>query len=59
MRAEIPYVLGLVEMEQLPGYLLPVRVVTESAEVLNVGDPVWVGLADDEPRRLIAKAVAT
>jgi hypothetical protein len=36
-----------------------VRVVTESAEVLNVGDPVWVGLADDEPRRLIAKAVAT
>jgi uncharacterized OB-fold protein len=56
LRAEVPYVLGLVEFSDLPDFLLPVRVVIEMQQPLAVGDPVRVELG--ERRQLVASVVS-
>jgi uncharacterized protein len=57
LQADVPFVLGLVEVPRCPSFLIPVRVTGIPAPMLEVGLLVQLGLGPGERRQLVASAV--
>lgn len=59
LHAEVPYVLGLVQVTGLADYLVPARVRVDDPAALRVGDTVELAVEPGPPRRVVAVWVAS
>jgi len=56
LRAEVPFVLGLVEVPMCSSFLIPVRITGVPQELLKLGLQMNVRLGPSEARQLVATA---